>query len=52
MSRALHDSANPAATLQWLRRPRIAALLTDLAAGRLPLTHEALAARPDWRSAI
>ena len=52
LARALHDSANPPATLQWLRTPRIAALLTDLAAGRLPLTHEAFAARPDWRSAI
>ena len=52
LARALHASANPAATLDWLNTPHIAALLTDLAAGRLALTHQAFAARPDWRAAV
>jgi hypothetical protein len=49
---ALHGSTNPAATLNWLNKPHIAVLLTDLSAGRLALTHQALAARPDWRATI
>ena len=52
LARALHASTNPAATLEWLTKPHIAALLTDLAAGRLALTHHAFGARADWRAAI
>ena len=33
-------------TRRWITRPEIAFLLTDLAAGRTPLTHESLDAQP------
>jgi hypothetical protein len=52
LAAALATIPNPAATLQWLQQPHIRVLLTGLASGTIPLTHEALATRPDWRSAI
>lgn len=39
----------PVNRLAWLRKPRIRTLLTDLATGTLPLTHDALHEHPDWR---
>ena len=41
----------PKSALNWLRRSHGAALLTDLAAGKLPATHEALDADPRRRAA-
>ncbi len=46
---ALAGSASPAATLDWLRAPHIRDLLTHLASGTLPLTHEALDGWPRRR---
>ena len=43
---ALAASASPTTALNWLRTPHIRDLLTHLAAGQLPLTHEALDAWP------
>lgn len=40
------------ATLSWLDKPGNAAVLADLAAGRLALTHQALAARADRKRAV
>lgn len=48
----LAATSNPPATLQWLNTRHIRDLLTDLATGRLPLTHQALATRPGWRATI
>lgn len=47
---ALASSASPAAALDWLRAPHIRDLLTGLAAGTLPLTHEALDSWPRPRA--
>ena len=52
LAEALAAAPNPAATARWLATPHIRGLLADLVTGRLPLTHQALAARPDWHSAI
>jgi hypothetical protein len=52
LAAALAARPNPAATLAWLSTPHIGVLLADLADGRIPLTHQAVAARPDWRSSI
>jgi hypothetical protein len=41
----------PKSALNWLRRSHGAAMLTDLASGKLPATHEALYADPRWRAA-
>jgi len=49
---ALTATANPASALAWVSKPHIRTLLADLAAGRTELTHQALAARPDWRAAV
>jgi hypothetical protein len=35
----------------WIRRPNNQELLTDLATGRIPLTHDAFHALPNWRTA-
>ncbi len=43
-------AASPAATLKWLRAPHVRDLLTALACGTLPLTHEALDAWPRPRA--
>jgi len=47
---ALAGSASLTATLSWLRKPHIQELLTHLATGELPLTHEALDAWPRRRA--
>jgi integrase len=52
LAAALAARPNPAATLAWLSTPHIGVLLAGLADGAIPLTHQALAARPDWRSSI
>jgi hypothetical protein len=49
---ALAAAPNPAATARWLALRPIRGLLADLVTGRLPLTHQALAARTDWKSTI
>ncbi|WP_433232532.1 hypothetical protein [Actinomadura formosensis] len=41
----------PKSRLIWLRRTTNQALLTDLADGTLPLTHEAFHRHPEWRTA-
>ncbi|WP_448060614.1 hypothetical protein [Cellulomonas hominis] len=43
-------AAEPMTTRRWLRRPAIAALLTALDSGRLPLTHATLDAQPASRA--
>lgn len=52
LAEALAAAPNPAATARWLATRHVRGLLADLVTGRLQLTHQALAARPDWRSAI
>ena len=47
---ALAGSASLTATLKWLRKPHIQELLTHLASGEVPLTHEALDAWPRRRA--
>lgn len=42
-------AADPQPTRNWLRRPAITALLTDLDTGRAPLTHATLDAQPPSR---
>lgn len=42
--------AEPMTTRRWLRRPAIAALLTALDSGRLPLTHATMDAQPPTRA--
>ena len=51
LAEALATAPNPAATARWLASPHIRGLLEDLVTGRLPLTHQALAACPG-RTAI
>lgn len=41
---------HPKNGLSWLRSQQVQALLGDLAAGRVPLTHEALQELPNWRT--
>ena len=50
LAEALAGSASPASTFNWLRRPHIQELLTHLAAGQVPLTHEALDGWPRRRA--
>jgi hypothetical protein len=38
--------------VDWLTTPHVRGLLSDLATGKLPLTHQALAAHPHWRATI
>lgn len=47
----LRTMQQPALGLGWLRSPQPQALLSDLASGRLELTHEAFQQLPNWRSA-
>jgi hypothetical protein len=42
LQQALADLRRPEIALGWLRRPKVRALLTELAAGQRPLTHAAL----------
>lgn len=46
LTEALAAAPNTAATARWLHTPYVRSLLSDLITGRLPLTHQALAARP------
>ena len=48
---AICTARTPKSALNWLRRSHGAALLADLAAGKLPATHEALDADPHRRAA-
>ncbi|MBT2478114.1 site-specific integrase [Streptomyces sp. ISL-94] len=41
----------PKSRLTWLRNPQVPALLRDLATGTVPLTHDAIQALPNWRTA-
>lgn len=41
----------PKSRLIWLRNPQVPALLRDLATGSVPLTHDAIQALPNWRTA-
>jgi hypothetical protein len=43
------STARPKSAPQWLRDPRVPGLLSGLATGTIPLTHEALHGLPDWR---
>ena len=51
MLEAITATRQPSVALNWLRKGAGAALLADAAAGRLPLTHEALDACPRRRAA-
>jgi hypothetical protein len=44
-------TARPKSALKWLRNPQVPALLTGLATGAIPLTHDALHGLPNWRTA-
>ena len=48
---AITATGQPRVALNWLRKGAGAALLADIAAGRLPLTHQALDACPRRRAA-
>ena len=48
---AICAARNPRSALNWLRRSHGAAMLADLAAGKLPATHQALDAHPRRRAA-
>jgi integrase len=48
----LAATPSPVTTLAWLEKPHIQDLLTHLATGKLPLTHEALDAWPRPRATI
>ncbi len=50
LAEALAGSPSLASTLNWLRKPHIQELLTHLASGKLPLTHEALDGWPRRRA--
>ncbi|WP_239064878.1 site-specific integrase [Streptomyces sp. S4.7] len=41
----------PKSRLIWLRNRQVPALLRDLATGTVPLTHDAIQALPNWRTA-
>ncbi|MEV4438620.1 hypothetical protein AB0K09_06285 [Streptomyces sp. NPDC049577] len=41
----------PKSRLIWLRNPQVPVLMRDLATGKVPLTHEAIQALPNWRTA-
>jgi hypothetical protein len=46
LAHALKDTPSPIRTLKWLAEPKVRQLLTDLAAGRVDLDHEALISHP------
>jgi hypothetical protein len=48
---AICAARNPKSALNWLRRSRGAAMLADLASGKLPASHQALDAYPRRRAA-
>lgn len=41
----------PTSTLTWFANPQVPALLTGLARGTIPITHEAMGRLPNWRTA-
>lgn len=47
----LTQMPRPKSGLAWLRGAKVQILLTDLANGTLPLTHEAFHRHPEWRAA-
>jgi len=48
---ALTSMDKPRAGLIWLQNPKVPQLLSDLATGRIPLSHEGLHAVASWRTA-
>ena len=42
LRRELAAAEHPVTAMRWLTKPSIAPVLADLAAGRIPLTHQAL----------
>jgi hypothetical protein len=46
LRRNISDAEHAVTAMRWLTKPSIAPILSDLATGRLPLTHEALDALP------
>jgi hypothetical protein len=46
LRRDIAAAAHPITAMRWLTKPAIAPVLSDLAAGRLPLTHQALDGLP------
>jgi hypothetical protein len=52
LATALTARTSHTATVDWLTTPHVRGLLSDLATGKLPLTHQALAAHPHWRATI
>lgn len=51
LAAALCTDPNLSRVLKWIKKPRTRAVLADLATGRTEITHAALAARPDRRTA-
>ena len=49
--KALTAMDKPRAGLIWLQNPKVPQLLSDLATGRIPLTHQGLHAVASWRTA-
>jgi hypothetical protein len=47
LRRDIATAEHPITAMRWLTKPSIAPVLADLAAGRMPLTHQALDALPD-----
>lgn len=48
---AVLSTSRPTSTLTWFANPQVPALLTDMARGAVPITHEALSQLPDWCTA-
>jgi hypothetical protein len=44
-------TSRPTSTLTWFANPQVPALLTGLARGTVPITHEAMGQLPNWRTA-
>ncbi len=47
---ALAAMETPGTGLTWIAAPHVRELLSDLATGKVALTHQALAAQPHWRA--
>jgi hypothetical protein len=45
------STSRPTSTLTWFANPQVPELLTALACGTVPITHEALSQLPNWRTA-
>jgi hypothetical protein len=50
LAEALLSMPRPTNGIEWLRSPQVQELLTGLADGRIPLTHDALHDLPNWRT--